>query len=107
MEEVNRQTILDAASEAVCDRGPAYGTPRENFDRVAGMWTTILGFPVSSDDVALMMVAFKVARLCATPSHTDSWVDIAGYAAVGAESNASYARTEGSPHPFQDQRNTG
>jgi hypothetical protein len=31
------------------------------------------------------MVALKMARLCVDEKHMDSWVDIAGYAACGAE----------------------
>jgi hypothetical protein len=31
----------------------------------------------------------KVARLMHTPGHVDSWVDIAGYAACGADVAAS------------------
>jgi hypothetical protein len=31
------------------------------------------------------MVAVKQARLIISPNHEDSWVDIAGYAALGGE----------------------
>jgi hypothetical protein len=35
-----------------------------------------------AEDVALMMVLMKVARLCNTPDHRDSLVDICGYTAL-------------------------
>jgi hypothetical protein len=34
-----------------------------------------------------MMVMLKIARIKAKPDHEDSWVDIAGYAAIGAEAS--------------------
>ena len=33
----------------------------------------------------LAMVAVKMSRLINTPDHEDSWVDICGYGALGAE----------------------
>jgi hypothetical protein len=32
-----------------------------------------------------MLALLKIARLKNSPNHRDSWVDIAGYAACGAE----------------------
>jgi hypothetical protein len=31
------------------------------------------------------MIAVKLARLKTSPDHIDSWVDLAGYAAIGGE----------------------
>ena len=31
------------------------------------------------------LTALKLARLIVSPTHTDSWVDIAGYASLGGE----------------------
>jgi hypothetical protein len=39
-------------------------------------------------DVAQMMALMKIARLENDPSHLDSWTDLAGYAACGAEISA-------------------
>jgi hypothetical protein len=36
-------------------------------------------------DVAAMLALLKIARLQQSPNHRDSWVDLAGYAACGAE----------------------
>jgi hypothetical protein len=47
---------------------------------VAGMWSAMLGIPIDAEHVALMMIAFKLARLAATPEHRDSQVDVIGYA---------------------------
>jgi len=86
-----RQATLDAAIVAVADRGLNYGSPEDNFQRIAELWTTHLRnrygltpHPVlDPHDVALMLVLMKVARLENTPLHSDSWIDIAGYAACG------------------------
>ena len=43
-----------------------------------------LGQDVTPEQV-LCMTCLKVARLMETPKHEDSWVDIAGYGACGAE----------------------
>jgi hypothetical protein len=89
---MNRLEVLDAAGSAIAGpRQDDYGPPSENFQRIADMWTVILGpqlnggASINATDVALMMAAVKLARLVATPSHTDSWVDLAGYAALGSE----------------------
>ena len=33
----------------------------------------------------MAMAAVKLARLVETPDHQDSWIDLAGYAAIGSE----------------------
>jgi len=33
----------------------------------------------------MAMAAIKLARLVETPDHQDSWIDLAGYAAIGSE----------------------
>jgi hypothetical protein len=61
------------------DRAATYGHPRGDFDRVAKMWGAILNTTVTAEQVAIMMVAFKLARLSQTPTHHDSQVDTIGY----------------------------
>lgn len=62
-----------------------YGGVEESFDCIAKLWSIVLGIGVSSEQVALCMVQLKLARLFVTPNHTDSWVDIIGYAALGGQ----------------------
>jgi len=82
---MNRNEILDAAKETVAKRGEAYGDARENFERVAALWSYLLGFDVEPHQVPAMMIALKLARLANDPSHRDSMIDIAGYAALWSE----------------------
>ena len=84
-----KKDILENAMAAVADRGLNYGSPEDNFGRIAALWNTHIAnrYDVESKldahDVALMCVLLKIARLENAPTHEDSWVDVAGYAACG------------------------
>lgn len=89
-----KKSLLEAAISATADRGLNYGKPEDNFSRIAKHWTCYLKnriqpeegeHVVTSTDVAVMMALMKIARLENDPRHADSWVDLAGYAACGAE----------------------
>lgn len=87
------QTILDRAKSVVfTDRQENYGHPARNFGRIARLWNAYIGeyseLRLGQEDVAIMMILMKIARLIETPDHEDSVVDIAGYA-------ESYARIVG------------
>lgn len=80
-----RTRTLEAASDLINgDRQKDYGTPQENFSRIADIWTVILGHVVTPDQVALCMAGLKLARLAQGP-HMDSYIDGAGYMALAAE----------------------
>lgn len=66
------------------DRERDYGTPKENFKRIADGWAVILQSDVSAEQVALCMAWLKIARLVNGP-HEDSYVDAAAYMALAAE----------------------
>ena len=61
-----------------------YGTPQENFKRIADGWAVILQADVSAEQVALCMAWLKLARLVNGP-HPDSYVDAAAYMALAGE----------------------
>lgn len=83
---MTRKECLDAAAECVLkDRASQYGKVENNFERIADFWEAYLHVPVSALDVAMMMALLKIARARANPGHADSFVDLAGYAACGAE----------------------
>jgi len=82
---MNKTEALQAAISAVAERGENYGAVRENHQRIANLWSVVFGQTVTPEQVALAMTCLKVARLIETPDHEDSWVDIAGYGACGAE----------------------
>ena len=71
-------TLLD-------ERQKDYGRPQEHFNCIARRWSVLLNKALSAEEVALMMLDFKLARLQHNPKHFDSLVDVMGYAACLAE----------------------
>lgn len=79
---MKRNRVLATAGELINgDRGDAY----DNHLRIAQMWSAILDADVTPNHVTMMMIALKITRLANCPKHTDSWVDVCGYAALGGE----------------------
>ena len=79
------QKCLELADEIVRDRRAAYGSPDANYHRLSGLWSAVLETDVSALETVLCCIQMKVARLVNDPLHEDSWIDIAGYAAIGFE----------------------
>ncbi len=78
--------ILSVADATI--HGPRqadYGDKRQDFAQIAMIWQGLLAhklMPTSAitpEDVALCMIAVKMARLAKSPDHLDSQIDIAGY----------------------------
>lgn len=93
---MKRAEILDTAKECVCgQREQDYGSPEDNFQTIANLWTAYMGVGFNSIDVAMMMALLKIARIRSGTGTDDSFVDLAGYAACGGEittkRNALYA----------------
>lgn len=81
-----RRQTLDVAADLIDgQRREDYGPPEESFRRIADMWQAILGMPISSKQVCLLLAALKIARAANNPNHEDSWIDLAGYAGLGSE----------------------
>lgn len=83
---MTRADCLDTAKGYVsADRQQDYGTPEQNFSRVCLLWSAYKGVEFSPHDVAAMLALLKIARIATSPAKADNWVDLAGYAACGAE----------------------
>ena len=88
---MKRSEVLDTARQYVSsDRNAQYGEPEENFRQVAQMWDVVLRPAIERGsfkphEIALAMACVKLARIGSSPEKTDSWIDLAGYAACGAE----------------------
>lgn len=81
-----RSVILRTAGNLITgQRAKDYGDAGANFQRIANLWSPILGKDVTPEQVALCMAQVKIARLITSPAHEDSWIDLAGYAALGGE----------------------
>lgn len=84
--KITRSDCLDVAKGIVCqDRENTYGSPEDNFRIIADLWSAYLGSKVSSTDVAMMMAMLKIARIKTGKYKADNFIDLAGYAACGAE----------------------
>ena len=92
---MNREQVLSKAEELINgQRAEDYGDAWENFQRIANGWNVIIReaqsleygwIELTPSHVALMMDWLKTCRLLTTMDHKDSWVDKAGYTALGAE----------------------
>lgn len=83
---MDRERCLLLAKECVCgEREQDYGTPEKNFRQIAALWAAYTGHSYTPVDVAMMMALLKVARIKSGTGTEDSFVDLAGYAACGAE----------------------
>ena len=85
-----REAVLDKALKIVTGaRQSTYGNPEDCFKVIADLWSAYLGHPVSSTDVAMLMILLKIARSKGKEAYADNYIDIAGYAACAGElSNA-------------------
>ena len=102
--EMTRKLTLDTAKEFVTlDRNKDNGDPEDNFKHIADEWNVWLnarfpgrGIVLTTVDVAIMSMKIKVARLIGNDEKWDNYIDIAGYAACGAECAAvlKYERSQ-------------
>jgi len=86
-----RVNILNEAADLIVgQRQQDYGTPDENFQRLADLVNIVIkknletNTPLSPRQMADILILLKVARTINTPTH-DSYVDIAGYAGIAGE----------------------
>ena len=89
--------MLEKARACVCgEREEDYGTPEDSFGCIAELWEAYLRaacvspdaiVTVTAADVAMLMALLKIARVgtSSVGGTADSFVDLAGYAACGAE----------------------
>ena len=85
-----RTEVLDKAKAAVTgDREQDYGSPEQNFNTIAELWSIYLcrvdRRTLHPKDVAAMLALLKIARISSRHAKEDNWIDLAGYAACGGE----------------------
>jgi hypothetical protein len=83
---------LDVLERAISlihgQRAKDYGDAQAIFQRMADLVNPIIkkaDGELTASDMAIVMIQVKIARLQESPDHVDSWTDIAGYAALGAQ----------------------
>lgn len=89
--------ILGRAHTATRERPAKYGTPEENYGRMASAINAVFGAKIkkkfTASDCALMMAILKICRQAHAPM-PDNMVDLAGYAEVVAQIERARARAE-------------
>ena len=68
------------------DRQEDYGDKLTNHKNIAALWSIFLRKDITAHDVAMCMALVKVARLMHAHK-TDSYIDLAAYAAIAGELN--------------------
>lgn len=77
----SRCARFDQAIQTVTkERGADYGHPLDNFNIAGQINEALKACPDPVIRAPLMMIGQKLARLCQTPDHIDSIIDVAGYA---------------------------
>ena len=69
----------ETLTEVIDGRRGVYGEPRENFGRVAQVWSGIAGAEITAEMVPLMLIGYKAVRAAITPDYSDNSDDIEGY----------------------------
>lgn len=88
---MKRAEFLENVEKILENREKQYGSPDAVFEAIAQMISAYLtertGMPVTvtRDDVAVIQIINKIARIGVNVGHMDSWADIVGYAACGVE----------------------
>ena len=88
---MKRAEFLENVGKILGNREKQYGSPDAVFEAIAQMisayLTERLGLPVTvtKEDVAVIQIINKIARIGVNVEHMDSWADIVGYAACGVE----------------------
>ena len=83
---MKRKEILDTATKCVCgDREQDYGSPENNFKRIADLWTAYSGRPYTAHDIGIYLAMVKIGRIASGNVKADNYIDLAGYAACAGE----------------------
>lgn len=83
---MTRIETLDTAKNIVTGkREEEYGSPEDNFQCIADLWSVYKDVKFTAHDVAIMMSLLKIARIKTGTATDDSYVDTAGYIACASE----------------------
>lgn len=95
---MTREQILEAAKKCVCgDREEDYGSPEQNFQTIAALWTAYKHVTFDPVDVAMMLALLKIGRVSSGRVKDDNAIDLAGYAACAGE---LWGNTVVTPRPY-------
>lgn len=76
---------LNECAALIGERGADYGGIEENFDRIAKIASEIIGTPITAYEIAMILVATKLARMAGARDKRDNYLDAINYLAFAAE----------------------
>ena len=87
---MTRDELLEEAKTLINGpRAEQYGSALINHERIATIWNVLLQRKllnkITPEEVTMMMIGLKLARLSQDVDQNDTWIDIIGYAALGGE----------------------
>lgn len=91
MTEIKNDILAEADRIINGERCEQYGKAEDSFELIAEYWTVYIenhsgyGISLNAHDVAMMMCLLKIARTHGVEKKKDNYVDICGYAALGAD----------------------
>ena len=82
---IDPHTVLDEAAAIIGERGANYGGVEDNFTNISLIMARTTNRMLSPYDIAMLMVAVKLARISQSPGKRDSYVDAINYLAFACE----------------------
>ena len=87
---MTRDELLEEAKMLINGpRAEQYDSALINHERIATIWNVLLQrkllSKITPEEVTMMMIGLKLARLSQDVDQNDTWIDIIGYAALGGE----------------------
>ncbi len=80
-----KKDLLQKVQGVIEDRDKSHGDFKKNFTHIAESWSKYLGKTLHPQDVAMMMILLKIARIKDGEYNEDDWIDIIGYANLGGQ----------------------
>ena len=77
--------LEEAVSLTSGERNKDYGDPVENMTNIAKIFNAITGHTIKVSEVPMFHIATKLARMQASPTKRDHYVDIMAYAGIAYE----------------------
>jgi Domain of unknown function (DUF6378) len=91
---LNHGDILKTSATAINRNRERYGEPDTCFKRASVISSSILGREITPYEIVLIMHAVKLARIAASPSNGDHYVDGVSYLAFAGEFQGAEQRDE-------------
>lgn len=76
----DKNILLEAYEITGGDRQNDYGTPEQNWERIASIASALTEKRLTAEDCLKVLIATKLARTVTSPQKRDNYVDLAGYA---------------------------